>query len=129
MDLVGACTMRQLRLLVLQCMLWWADAVHVHVAAEVCHDPGHLILCSLYKEQQYSRRLFCCQYKPNHSPLHSCCAACGVFCRQLVRERERDKDRQRDAAKERERHMRADLEAAESDDEVEPWQRRPIRHR
>jgi hypothetical protein len=52
----------------------------------------------------------------------------GFVCREKDRERERERDRQRDAERERARFIKADVEARESDDEMEPWQRRPLRH-
>jgi hypothetical protein len=49
-------------------------------------------------------------------------------CRQREKERERERDRLRDIERERSRYIRADLEARDSDDEREPWQRRSLRH-
>lgn len=48
--------------------------------------------------------------------------------REKDRDRERERDRQKDAERERARFIKADLEARESDDEREPWQRRSLRH-
>jgi len=46
---------------------------------------------------------------------------------QRAKERDREWDREREMEAERRRLCRTDLEVPESDDELEPWQRRPIR--
>lgn len=52
-----------------------------------------------------------------------------LLFRFAVREREAERDRLRDMERERARHMKADVEVPDSDDEVEPWQRRLLRHK
>jgi hypothetical protein len=47
----------------------------------------------------------------------------------MDRERARDKERQHDLERERARHIKHDLEVADTDDELEPWERRPISSR
>lgn len=49
--------------------------------------------------------------------------------REMDRERARDKERQHDLERERARHIKHDLEVADTDDELEPWERRPISSR
>jgi hypothetical protein len=61
---------------------------------------------------------------PRAPPLH---ARRRHPARQREKERERDRDRMRDMERERARHIKADLEQRDSDDEREPWQRRSLR--
>lgn len=47
--------------------------------------------------------------------------------RRKAKERERERERQKDLERERARQVKADLEASESDDDKEPWERRTYR--
>lgn len=54
----------------------------------------------------------------------------GLFSdlsRRKAKERERERERQKDLERERARQLKADLEASESDDDLEPWARRTYR--
>ena len=52
-----------------------------------------------------------------------------LACRARARKAEQERDKERDLAKERARQVNADNEAADTDEDEEPWRRRPYRGR
>lgn len=59
----------------------------------------------------------------------SCCDWIWALCRQMREAAEKEHEALRQAIKERTRHIRADVEAIDSDGEDEPWARKPIADR